>query len=363
MTLQSMLYGLVVALLIAAAAWFLDRGLRSLGRPTRWVWIMGLMAGAMAPFISRLFPAPAPSPGFGLPVGFLYGASAGAVANTTGSGAFLGALEGAVGILWILGSVLVVVILIGSSLRLHRQRRSWEPRTVIGEEVLLSEGLGPAVLGLFRPRIVLPSWVFSLANQELEMVLLHEQEHRRVHDPALLIAGLACTVLIPWNPVIWWMLRRLRLAVEGDCDARVLASGIPLKRYGRLLLEIASKGRGLPALAPALKEGNDTFLEMRLMMIKSTVQRHHVWTSILAVSFGLALIVVACQTSPPPGEDVTGTAAGISAAEVEELSSDPIAFRKRLGEAIEAGEMTREEAARKWEEAMARFRGDGGGGQ
>ena len=32
-------------------------------------------------------------------------------------------------------------------------------------------------------------------------------------------------VLMPWNLPLWWQWRRLRFAIEVDCDARVLASG------------------------------------------------------------------------------------------------------------------------------------------
>jgi TonB family protein len=47
--------------------------------------------------------------------------------------------------------------------------------------------------------------------------------------------------LVPWNVGVWWIARRLRLAVELDCDARVLRTDGDSERYSRLLLFIAQR--------------------------------------------------------------------------------------------------------------------------
>jgi TonB-dependent SusC/RagA subfamily outer membrane receptor len=96
------------------------------------------------------------------------------------------------------------------------------------------------------------------------------------------------------------MARRLHLAVEGDCDARVLARGISAKRYGNLLLQVASCGQGLSALAPALAEGGHTFLERRLWMIRSTVRKHRFGAAVLAFLGSAGFVVLACETPTPP---------------------------------------------------------------
>jgi hypothetical protein len=48
MTVPTMIYGLVLALLVAGAAHFLDRALRSLGKPTRWIWLDAMVVAALA---------------------------------------------------------------------------------------------------------------------------------------------------------------------------------------------------------------------------------------------------------------------------------------------------------------------------
>lgn len=309
MTLAIMTYGLIVALLVGGSAWFLDRGLRALGRPTRWVWIGALGVGGLAPFLPRLLPAAATADGpgpFSLPVRALYefGTPASPLPEQSGSLLARIGLEDTLGVLWLLGSVLVLGFFALFCLRLRRLQAKCEPRDVCGEEVLHSDGFGPAVVGLIRSRIVLPSWTFGLGERELEMVVLHEREHVRARDPALLAAGLLLASISPWNPAVWWSLARLRLAVEGDCDRRVLARGTSARSYARLLLTVAAGCRRTPGPAPALIRGGHSAIERRLMMIKTATRKPRIRASILTAAAGLGLFALACDTPIPqsPGE-------------------------------------------------------------
>jgi len=309
MTLATMMYGLIVAVLVGGAAWCLDRGLRTHGRPTRWVWMGALCVGALAPFLPRLVPAAATAGGPGplaLPVGVLYDLGTAAPTLPAQGGSLLAGIgiEDSLGALWVVGSAVVLILFALICLRLRRLRATWEPRDVCGEEVLRSDRFGPAVVGLIRSRIVLPSWSFGLGEKELEMVVLHEREHVRMRDPALLTAGLLLAALSPWNPAVWWSLARLRLAVEGDCDRRVLARGTPARSYARLLLTVAAGSRRTPEPAPALIRGGPSVIERRLMMIRTATRKPRIRASILTAAAGLGLFALACDTPIPqsPGE-------------------------------------------------------------
>jgi hypothetical protein len=168
---------------------------------------------------------------------------------------------------------------------------------------LISDGLGPAVLGFIRQRIVLPSWALELEEGKISVILLHEDEHRRARDPALLAAGTFLAILSPWNAPLWWALRRLRLAVEGDCDQRVLDRGVGRRAYGSLLLEVASGFKTLSPLAPALTEGGRSYLERRLRMMRDSVRKGGMGNALLAVAAGGFFLFLACETPTPPLEE------------------------------------------------------------
>lgn len=298
-----MVYGVVLATLLAAAAHFLDRGLRELGRPTRWIWALAMAGAGGIPIATALWKPESGTSGASrtIPIQALYEMMAGGIPEAWGSYVPTPTPGPPLLLLWIFGSGLILLTALWASRRLRRAARKWERRQLGSEEVLVSQGLGPAVLGLIRPVIVIPPWVLELSREKRELILLHEKEHRSARDPATLILGLLLAASAPWNPALWWMARRLHLAIEGDCDARVLAHGVHAKSYGDLLLEVASAGRGLSALAPALVEGRTTFLERRLLMIRSAVRQKRKLAAVTPVLVSAGLLVLACETPTPPG--------------------------------------------------------------
>jgi TonB family protein len=131
-------------------------------------------------------------------------------------------------------------------------------------------------------------------------MLAHEDEHVQAHDPWLLSAATALLVLAPWNLVLWWQLRRLRLAVEMDCDARVLARGGAAPAYGDLLLRVGRRRARLPLGAPALGEPA-SFLARRIRRMATALPR---WRWAGATAAGLvaaAAIIAACEAPRPVG--------------------------------------------------------------
>src|SRR5262245_25659217 len=104
--------------------------------------------------------------------------------------------------------------------RIRRMTRRLEARQIDGYDVLLSDDVGPAILGVFRPQIVVPRWVLALDDVERAVILEHERQHEVAQDPILIAAGALTIALAPWNLALWAMFARLRLAIELDCDQR-----------------------------------------------------------------------------------------------------------------------------------------------
>ena len=107
----------------------------------------------------------------------------------------------------------------------RRAARRWPTVEVDGARVLVSERLGPAVFGLLRRASSCRAGCSRQPEQMRVIALRHEREHVAARDHALLAVALLLMALAPWNPALWWQLRRLRFAIEIDCDARVTRRG------------------------------------------------------------------------------------------------------------------------------------------
>lgn len=186
-------------------------------------------------------------------------------------------------------------------------RSRWPVAEIEGTPVRITPRLGPAVVGVLRPEIVVPEWFLTSSAPDRRLALQHELEHLRARDGLILGSAWILVACTPWNPVAWWMLLRLRLAVEIDCDRRVLAGGAERRRYGSMLIDVSGHGSGLRLTAPALA-GFPSTLERRL--IAMTTHKHssgaHRW--VLGV-LGGAAVLTACGTELP------------SAAQIEELDA------------------------------------------
>ncbi len=92
-------------------------------------------------------------------------------------------------------------------------------------------------------RIVVPIWALELRPSALALLLEHEHEHIRARDHWLLAGGLGLLLLFPINPFLWWQFSRLKLAIEMDCDARVLSGRQDVRSYAALLLDVGRRCR------------------------------------------------------------------------------------------------------------------------
>lgn len=316
-------HALLVGGLLTLAAWSLETVVRGRGWAARWAWTAALAGSALgsgalllqraggqsAPpsvFLDGFQPVGMASEGAALSLlgqasdawrGFLdaVATTAGAVAGWVGA---IPGLDTALGIAWgalALGAALVVA---GAAVRLHRGTRHLPTRIVEGRVVAVSEALGPAVVGFARPRIVLPRWLLSSPRDLLATVLLHEEEHVRARDTLLLALGLGLVVLMPWNPVLWYQLRRLRLAIEVDCDRRVVRRGVSPTRYAALLLEVGTRSTLLRPAVAALAEP-PSLLERRMKALCTPLPRIPAARSALSAAAALVLVVAACEVPTP----------------------------------------------------------------
>ena len=299
-----MLYCVAIAVLFVVVGETLERALHLAGRATRWAWVAALAGSYLVPGAALFRPS-----AFGaLPVPLARPVVAGPITSQHLGGApppptrsfSLGDLDAVLAWAWGLSSAALLFSLGAAALRLAMLRRGWRSATVDGRAVLVSVNVGPAVAGLWRSQVVLPEWALRLGEGERRLMLTHEDEHVRARDPWLLAAAAAAVVLAPWNPVVWWQVRRLRLVVEMDCDARVLAREGDAPEYGELLLRVGRRRARLPLGAPALGEPA-SFLARRIRRMVTALPRWR-WAGATAAGMVAAgAIFAACEAPRPVG--------------------------------------------------------------
>jgi len=143
----------------------------------------------------------------------------------------------------LLGAALAARWRASASLRDARPARESITRLSAGVPVVEHDALGPAVVGLVRPLIVMPSpLVEALAEEEVASVLRHEVAHVRRRDPlARMLVQLATFAAWPVLPA-WLAASWLKGLVEQACDERALDGGGAQARgvHARALVDVAT---------------------------------------------------------------------------------------------------------------------------
>lgn len=304
MILTWMVAATLFALLIGAAAHATESAARLLSRQGRAGWVAALGVSVawpvILPFITaRKLVRLAPIVVGGGPVRSV-AARLPAIPSTVAS-----RLDAVLIALWALASVMLVIRLIRAQRTLSRISRSARRAEIDGHTVLVTEDIGPAVVGIASPCVAVPGWLTELDAPLRDLVLRHEREHCRSRDTALLWLGEVAVALVPWNPAVWWQSRRLRLALELDCDARTLDNTDAATMYGKLLLLIAQR-QHMTRLAPMLAESNSHLSRRIAAMTRASVSNRPLRVALLAAAATIA-IIAACSarvggdlTSPPP---------------------------------------------------------------
>ena len=318
-----LVYALVTGTLVAIACFAVEGLCREHRIATRWIWSGGLLATVLLS-ARALLDASATVAGASMKL------PAGSQLSTIniaprGLNAFAAAMQASAAMLrdaliavtrlvpvsfgtagtvvWLVASVLALFGIALVHLRITRVRRTWPLAELHGHDVRIAPTVGPAVLGVLQPFIVVPRWLLARSADEQRLVLAHESEHVRGRDHLLLTGACVAAALVPWHPAVWVMLSRLRLAIELDCDARVLRRGVAPRTYGTLLIDLAGQCSGFSVGATALAD-EASHLERRLLAMKPNTSRHVHLRAGALVAAGLLAMLAACEAKVPTSAEV-----------------------------------------------------------
>ncbi len=336
-----MLGSTVFVLLLCVAAFAIERILRMTGRPTRTPWAIALVLGVVWPLMAPLVLAPqlrtsASTPLF---VSTNRVSPAAMIAAQLPSQSAIWEQRAATLLLvvWLVLSAFMLLRLLMAARVLARVTRTAKEVQVDGESVLVTESLGPAVVGLWTPRVAVPRWFLQLDGSLRKMVLRHEREHCTSRDPQLVWLAALSVALMPWNVGMWVLSRRLRLALEIDCDARTLRRDIDATKYGRLLLLIAQRQSSYPLvsmLAESTSHLSRRISAMQMRPLRKPVVRVVLFTGIAAGAIAVACSPrIASDLTGPGGKPVGATAAKI---EAEKMAPGTVYFESQVERPVAA---------------------------
>ncbi len=164
-------------------------------------------------------------------------------------------------------------------------------------QILMLPGrLPPMVIpGWRRPRLLLAESLLSQLNRaQRSALLVHELSHIKRGDHLVRLLELVVSVAFWWLPIVRLIGRQLRRCEEAACDAAVV-SHLPQARrdYARLILDVVDFANPLPPQATAMSAADN--LEHRLRTILDVSPRSRGTWPAAALAIGLACSILPCE--------------------------------------------------------------------
>ena len=205
---------------------------------------------------------------------------------------------------WAIGLLALIAVLVWQQRR-YIARMRLQPRPD-GSWRSGSNDAVPALLGVLRPRLVLPeAFEADYSDAEQRLVIAHERMHQQRRDPWALVGCAALRALFWFNPLLHLAAGCFRRDMEFACDAAVLRRYPDQRRlYAAALLKTQLAGQALPIGClwhhmPPMKE--------RLMLLKlAKPLRRHAW---------IGIILIACAAAGISSIALAGHAAAAKAAD------------------------------------------------
>ncbi len=161
---------------------------------------------------------------------------------------------------------------------LARRLKLWQPVRL----VVTKSRVGPAVVGMVRPTVLLPEIIVKgKSAEQLEPILAHELIHVRRGDTWIGALTMLARAVWWFHPLVWWTGRMVSREAERCCDEAVLAElGCSPSGYARSLLEVLQRKQSLqpvPAF-PGVRPVEVTSRRMeRIMRLGQGSQRRSPW--------------------------------------------------------------------------------------
>lgn len=195
---------------------------------------------------------------------------------------------------WFLGVVLLSLRTAGGLFLIERMQRN-EIRSVARELLdkclVLQKKMGlerviryceclrmdaPAVLGWFRPVVMLPARALTgMTEEQVEMIIAHELAHIRRLDCFVNLFQIGVETLLFYHPAVWWVSQRIRTEREHCCDDEAVALCGDALTYARALA-LMEEWRTAPSLMMAANRSPLSQRVVRLLGLDGSTTKFRV---------------------------------------------------------------------------------------
>lgn len=192
--------------------------------------------------------------------------------------------------LWLIGIIGMILYAVISYVRLHIKVREG---VELKDNIYLCDRISsPFILGLFRPRIFLPS---SMNEADKEYVIAHEKAHLKRLDYIWKPLGFTLLTVYWFNPVMWIAYILLCRDIELACDEKVIKEmGAENKKpYSEALINCSVSRRTVSACPLAFGE---TGVKSRIKSVLN-YKKPAFWVILIAVVS--CIVVAVCFLTNP----------------------------------------------------------------
>jgi beta-lactamase regulating signal transducer with metallopeptidase domain len=194
----------------------------------------------------------------------------------------------------------------------------------VPELYVTEEPVSPMLIGVLRPKIVLPASVLSrLGERDVHMILAHELVHWRRRDTWVGWLQVLVQGLLWFHPFVWLANARIRHERECACDEMVLRDA-PCNRderydrdeYGETLLRVLTAARGrslvMANMVGVFERGSRLQTRLEEIMSFDPTKRRFGWVSRVAV-LAAALLLLPMAVPRVSADDADDGAVATSA--------------------------------------------------
>jgi beta-lactamase regulating signal transducer with metallopeptidase domain len=172
---------------------------------------------------------------------------------------------------------------------------------------ICSKPISPFAFGLLQKTIILPAYLFQLPPRKVHLLIAHELCHLKHKDPSSLLTTHLLCCLFWFNPMNWYYLKHMNLAMEFRVDNEIAKrTSVEPKLYAQTLLDVMKHSNiALPTamMTPSIDTEQKSQIKQRITTIMSQTKiskRKHVkslacW-SLMMLSWPLVMLSVEAES-------------------------------------------------------------------